>query len=110
MTNGNAGPGPDIMRMRYGFWIVVIGFAVVLLALVLAIKLGEWKDVKDVTTLLSAVTGIVGGLAGAFFGVHVGAAGKEQANAERREAQRQLLNFAASAPPEIAKRALNIQD
>ena len=56
------------------------------------------------------MTGIVGGLAGAFFGVQVGAAGKEQDKAERIEAQRQLLKMTALAPHDVAKRALNIQD
>jgi uncharacterized membrane protein len=33
MGTGNSSQEPDILRIKYGFWIVVIGFAMVLLAL-----------------------------------------------------------------------------
>src|SRR5262245_9325584 len=110
MSDEQQTPQPDILRIRYGFWIVVIGFVVVMMTLILAVELGGWHDVKDVTTVLSPVAGIVGSLAGAFFGVHVGAQGKERAENERQTAQKQLLNLAAAVQPEIAKRALNLPE
>jgi uncharacterized membrane protein len=106
MANGTLGQELDNKRITYGFCVVVIGFLVVLSAFAIAV----WKDAKDVTTLLSAIIGIVGSLAGTFFGVHVGAAGKEQAESERRDMQRRLINLAASATPDVAKGAMNLED
>jgi hypothetical protein len=101
--------GADSFRIIYGFWIVVIGFAAALLALLIAVGLGGWKDAKDVTSVVSAITGVVGSLAGAFFGVHVGQAGKERADVRAQEAEKRLTTLAALAPPDIAERALNIR-
>jgi hypothetical protein len=98
----------DLMRTKYGFWIIIVGFIIVLGAFAIAIV--KWSDAKDVTAGVGAVTGIVGSLSGAFFGFHAGAAGKEKAEAERNKVHQQLARLAALMPPAEAARALNIKE
>ncbi len=97
----------DPSKSRYGFWIIVIGFAVVLAVFIFAAQ--KWSDVKDVTAAVGSITGVVGTLAGAFFGVHAGAAGKEKADAERQKAQEKVERLAAMLPSDQAKHALGIE-
>ena len=60
------------------------------------------------TAAVGSITGVVGTLAGAFFGVHAGAAGKEKADAERQKAQEKVERLAAMLAPEQARHALGI--
>jgi uncharacterized membrane protein len=114
MTNETRHDDPiDTVRSKYGFWIVIIGFGVVLAVFIFSIE--KWTDAKDVTAAVGAVTGVVGTLAGAFFGVHVGAEGKEKADraaaeaqAKADQAQAKVERLAALMPPGDAARALNI--
>jgi hypothetical protein len=46
---------------------------------------------------------------GAFFGVQVGAAGKEKAEAARKEAEEKALKLASAMEPEVAARILKLQ-
>ncbi len=107
--------GLDQARIKYGFWVVICGFVVVVLVLGLAMR--NWTDAKDVIAVTGAVGGIVGSLAGAFFGVQVGSVGREKAEAERQQAQSQLQdaqtmarNLAALLSPAEAQRVLNIPE
>ncbi len=103
----NQAPHSDSINSLYGLIIVMAGFAVVLATFILSLY--KWSESKDVTAAVGSVTGVVGTLAGAFFGVHVGAAGKDRAEAQRDAAQNKLTQLAALMPPEQAARALNIQ-
>lgn len=98
----------DDTKSRYGFWIILLGFAVVLVAFIFSAE--KWgRDVKDVTAAMGSITGVVGTLAGAYFGVHVGAAGKERSDAARDAAQQKLERLAGNLQPEEYRRALNIE-
>jgi hypothetical protein len=99
--------GPDSSRYLYGLVVVLAGFAVVLVVFILSNN--KWSESKDVTAAVGAVTGVVGTLAGAFFGVHVGAAGKDRAEAERDAAQNKVEKLAALMAPDQAARVLNIR-
>jgi hypothetical protein len=90
----------------YGFLVIISGFAVVLVVFFISLK--HWTDVKDVTAAVGAVTGTVGSLAGAFFGVHAGAAGKEKAEQQRDAAQNKVERLAALMEPTQAARAMDI--
>ncbi len=73
--------GIDRLRFTYGFWIIVTGFALV--AFITMVSIFRWADVTSVATVVGAVTSLVGTVVGAFFGVQVGAVGKERAEASR---------------------------
>ena len=61
----------DQLRLRYGFWIIVTGFALVFL--ISLISTFRWTEVTSVATVVGAVASLVGTVVGAFFGVQVGA-------------------------------------
>jgi len=57
----------DGMRLRYGFWIIIIGFGLV--AFITLVSIFRWSEVSSVATVVGAVSSLVGTVVGAFFGV-----------------------------------------
>jgi hypothetical protein len=60
----------DPLRLRYGFWIIITGFALV--AFITMISIFRWAEVTSVATVVGAVVSLVGTVVGAFFGVQWG--------------------------------------
>jgi hypothetical protein len=71
----------DRLRLRYGFWIITAGFALV--ALITIVSKFRLAEVTSGGTVVGAVASLVGTVVGVFFGVQVGAVGKERAEASR---------------------------
>ena len=91
------------MRIRYEFWVVIAGF--VLVGIVALIAVSRWSAAGDVTAVIGSVTGIIGTIVGAFFGVHVGSAGKEAAESARDQASQQAQTYAGLLSPNQFKKA-----
>jgi hypothetical protein len=97
----------DQMRIRYGFWLSAIGLGIVGAVFIVAVM--RWPAAADVSAVVGSVTGVVGTIVGAFFGVQVGSAGKEQAEAARKGAEERALRLAAAMPPDAAARVLGVE-
>ena len=93
----------DQLRIKYGFWVVIVGFLLVGIIAVAAVW--KWNTAGDVTAIIGSVTGVVGTVVGAFFGVHVGSAGKEKAEAARDQADDEAQTFAGLLSPAQFKAA-----
>jgi len=93
----------DQLRIQYGFWVVIVGFLLVGIIAVAAVS--KWNTAGDVTAVVGSVTGVVGTVVGAFFGVHVGSAGKEKAEAARDQANDEAQTFAGLLSPAQFKKA-----
>jgi hypothetical protein len=91
----------DRLRLRYGFWIIITGF--VLVFLITLISMFRWDEVTSVATVVGAVASLVGTVVGAFFGVQVGAVGKEKAEAERSRSEEGIKAALSMLPPEAAE-------
>jgi hypothetical protein len=91
----------DRLRLRYGFWIIITGFALVFLITLIATF--RWVEVTSVATVVGAVASLVGTVVGAFFGVQVGAVGKERAEAERERSEWGIKAALSMLPPEAAE-------
>jgi hypothetical protein len=91
----------DRLRLRYGFWIIITGFALVFLITLIATF--RWVEVTSVATVVGAVASLVGTVVGAFFGVQVGAVGKERAEAERERSDQGIRAALSMLPPEAAE-------
>lgn len=64
-------PGKPLSEQpAYGFWIVMVAIAAIILAFGLALL--KWDDPDDVTTTMAIVTAAVSALVAAFFGVRAG--------------------------------------
>jgi hypothetical protein len=96
----------DLLRIRLGFWVVVLGLGVLLA--VAAASIARWEAAADVAMVVGSVSGVIGTIVGAFFGVQVGSAGRERAEAERRRAEERALRLAAELPPQEARRILGV--
>jgi uncharacterized membrane protein len=91
----------DRLRLRYGFWIIITGFALVFLITLIATF--RWVEVTSVATVVGAVASLVGTVVGAFFGVQVGAVGKERAEAARERSDQGIKAALSMLPPESAE-------
>ena len=97
MANGTGGTSTDeAERWKYGLWVVFAGLAVILAAFGAALV--AFSEAADVSTALAPVTGVVGTIVGAYFGVQAGAAGKEKAEEQRAQAT-DLAHHALGALP-----------
>lgn len=106
MTENEAASQADQMRIRYGFWIVILGLFLVTAVFLVAMK--KYSAASDVTGVVGSVTGVVGTIIGAFFGVQVGSAGKEKAETARNQAEDKVTRLAAALDPTVAKSILGI--
>ena len=90
----------DRLRLRYGFWIIITGFALVFLITLIATF--RWAEVTSVATVVGAGASLVGTVVGAFFGVQIGAVGKERAEAARERSDQGIQAALSMLPPESA--------
>jgi hypothetical protein len=91
----------DRLGLRYGFWIIITGFALVFLITLIATF--RWVEVTSVATVVGAVASLVGTVVGAFFGVQVGAVGKERAEAARERSEQGIKAALSMLPPDAAE-------
>ena len=90
--------GTDDSRIGSALIIAILGLLIPAILVVILVSKG-W-NASDVSSIVGVFTSIVGTLVGAFFGVQVGAAGKDKAQ--------NLANRALAAlPPETAKAILD---
>ena len=84
-------------RTRNDLYVILSAF--VLIFALFAISLWKWPTSSDVTSVLSAVTGVIGTLVGAYFGVQVGSSGKADAISAQKAAENKntLLALATNA-------------
>ncbi len=101
-TTRNSVEEVDRLRLRYGFWIIMSGFA--LIAFITVISIFRWAEVTNVATVVGAVSSLVGTVVGTFFGVQVGGAGKEKAEAARERSEELTRSALSMLPPETARR------
>jgi hypothetical protein len=91
----------DRLRLKYGFWIIISGFALV--AFITIVATFRWSEVTSVATVVGAVASLVGTVVGAFFGVQVGAVGKDRAEASRERSDELARAALSMLPPETAQ-------
>ena len=83
---GSAVAGPTVdLKARYGFWIVIVGLVSVIVlyisTIIIFASLTPENLANNVVACMGAITGVVGSLVGAYFGVQLGASGKEASDA-----------------------------
>lgn len=71
----------EALRISYGFWLVVGALLVTLLVLVITLTAmtPEQPKTADIVAIIGAVTGVIGTLTAAFFGIQAAGAGRSQA-------------------------------
>src|SRR5437870_330941 len=86
-ANGNgANSKVDELRVTRGVWVVLM--CAVLVAIFLGVGAVKFSTLADVTAMVGLATTFSGTIIGAYFGVQVGASGKEKVEAARTEAEK----------------------
>jgi hypothetical protein len=75
----------DLERVKYGARLV--GGAFVLLGVVFGLAVWRFAAARDVSAAVGSVATVIGTIIGAFFGIHIGSAAKETAEAGRAHAE-----------------------
>jgi hypothetical protein len=82
-SGGQQAPDKDLeaLRISYGFWLVVGALLITLLVLVVTLSsiAPEAPKTTDIVAIIGAVTGVIGTLTAAFFGIQAAGAGRSQA-------------------------------
>ena len=91
----------DRLRLRYGFWIIIAGFALV--AFITVVSTFRWTKVTSVGTVVGAVASLVGTVVGAFFAAPAEAVGKERPEASRERSEEMTRAALPMLPPESAE-------
>lgn len=99
--NGSTDWKSALIGAGSGVVVVIIGLGAVLTIFVVAIA--KLSEEANIVTAASSATGVIGTVVGAYFGIKVGSAGKEEAEASRDEEARKVQQLAAAAPADIAK-------
>lgn len=96
----------DLDRVKYGAWLVLAAF--VLLAVVFAVAVTQFKSASDVTAVVGSVATVVGTIIGAFFGVQAGSSGKAAAEAGRTQAEQAARIALAKLDPAVADQVMHL--
>ena len=94
-------PNADLIRIKYGAWLIVAAF--LLLGAVFSLAIWQFSAAADVTAVVGSVTTVVGTIIGAFFGVQIGSAGKEAAENGRAHAERAARLALGKLEPQAAE-------
>jgi hypothetical protein len=100
-TSGGSGN-----RWKYGLWALLGGIGALSLTYILTIY--RFPVAADVATAIAPISTTIGSLAGAYFGIQAGSAGKQQSDDAKDAAHRDALRFAAIAEPTAAANLLGI--
>ncbi|MBB2911722.1 hypothetical protein FHS43_002995 [Streptosporangium becharense] len=92
----------EAARWRYGFFVVLTGLVVILVAfVVIALRNG------DTAAPFAGLVGVAGAIIGAYFGVQVGQSGKDRVEAELRRANEVAIRLAAKVHAHDADSVIN---
>ncbi|MDQ3641868.1 MAG: hypothetical protein M3450_10535 [Actinomycetota bacterium] len=75
-------------RWKYG--LIAVGMGLAVICLCFGVAVWKYEAASDAGAVLAAVTGTVGTIVGAYFGVQAGSAGKEKAEDNALDAQKAL--------------------
>jgi hypothetical protein len=100
-TSGTTDKDLEATRIVYGFWLIIGSLILTLAVVIITVNILRPPDIKtaDVIAVITAVTGVIGTLIAAFFGVQAAGAGRSQALSTLDKLQSQ--SQAASTPNKL---------
>ncbi len=109
MSNASEADDVERLRLRYAFWLAIAGLGLAAL-LVIFLVVGTaitMQTAQDVVAIVGLFTSITGTLVGAFFGLQIGAAGKEREIQDRRTSQKMAEMALGMMEPEDAMKVMD---
>jgi hypothetical protein len=109
---GSTGAGPtEDPKAKYGFWIVIAGLGSVIVLyigtiIIFAILTTPDTLANNVVACMGAITGVIGSLVGAYFGVQLGASGKEASDAAAAQSSALAQGAMSQLDPEQTQDAI----
>jgi len=97
-------PELEKYRINKAFCLAVVGLTIAGLLVLILLTYGI-KASNDIVAIVGLFTSVLGTLVGAFFGLQIGAAGKEQTEQRATRAEQRSDALLAASDPEIIKRA-----
>ena len=98
-----APPEIEQLRIKYAFWLAIIGLSIAAILVMFLVYRG-WSEAERVVAVVGLFTSVLGTLVGAFFGMQIGAAGKEKDQQARQNAESLARKALSALPPESAQR------
>ncbi|MFD0658262.1 hypothetical protein [Thermocatellispora tengchongensis] len=92
----------EAARWRYGFFVVLMGLAAILIGFVVVTMRGG-----DASGPFAGLVGVSGAIIGAYFGVQVGQSGKDRVEAELRRTNDMAIRLAAKVHAHDADAVIN---
>jgi hypothetical protein len=99
-------------KAKYGFWIVIAGLGSVIvlyIGTIITFAILSTADTlaNNVVAAMGAITGVIGSLVGAYFGVQVGASGKETSDAAAAQSSALAQGAMSQLNPEQTQDAID---
>jgi hypothetical protein len=99
-------------KAKYGFWIVIAGLGSVIvlyIGTIITFAILSTADTlaNNVVAAMGAITGVIGSLVGAYFGVQVGASGKETSDAAAAQSSALAQGAMSQLNPQQAQDAID---
>jgi hypothetical protein len=111
-AGNNANAGTEDVKAKYGYHIIIAGLALVsvlyIVTIIIFAILTPENLANNVVASMGAITGVIGSLVAAYFGLQAGAAGKESSDA--KAAQQAALASAAMGQLDSEKSKTAIQN
>jgi len=77
----------EIQRLRMAYHLGLYGLALSVILVFVLVLFAGMRSSTDIVSIVGLFTSVTGTLVGAFFGLHIGSAGKEQDRQDRRDAE-----------------------
>jgi hypothetical protein len=106
MSGNQPGSAGSVLRWKYGLWAVFAGLLAICVVAVVGVL--RYSTPSDAATAIAPVVAAISALTGAYFGVQIGSAGKEQSDAARDAAHSEAMKFAAIADPRMAQQLIEM--
>ncbi len=97
-------PQLEKYRIRKAFWLAIIGLFIAALLVLILLAFG-FKESNDIVAIVGLFTSVLGTLVGAFFGLQIGAAGKEQTEQRASKAEQKSEAIISMADENLVRKA-----
>jgi hypothetical protein len=102
----NTNPKIETKRMRYAFWLAVVGLALSATLVIFLVVVAKMRTSADIVAIIGVFTSLTGTLVGTFFGVQVGSAGREQEREDRKQMETMAMKAIGNLNPEMANQIM----
>jgi uncharacterized membrane protein len=97
-------PQVEIIRITRAFWLALFGLGLAAILVIVLLLFGI-KASNDIVAIVGLFTSVLGTLVGAFFGLQIGSAGKENAEARANQSEQKTASLLGASDENIIKKA-----